>query len=201
MDEATDTFMMDYRRLPLKFPVELQVPEGFDPDDLSTWPRYAGRLEWVGGRLLFMPPCGGTQSKTVVNLARLIGPWTRKHRAFVDGTAEVGIRLGGDSRGADFAIWRKKKRGSLRGFARVPPLLAVEVEGEEEAEQARALRKKTRWYLEHGTKIVWLVFPSRREIVVITTRGEGRYGPGEMTPEHAELPGLRIPVSEVFFGL
>jgi Uma2 family endonuclease len=188
-------------RLPLKFPVELRVPKRFDPDDLSTWPHVEGRLEWVGGRLLFMPPCGGTQSTTTMNLAGLIRSWTREHPAFIGGTADSGIALGDDRRGADVAVWRKKERGPLKGFARVPPLLAVEVEGEDEAEQARALRKKTRWYLKHGTKIVWLVLPSRREVIVITSRGEDRHRPGETIPEHPELPGLRIPVDEVFFGL
>lgn len=148
-----------------------------------------------------MPPCGGTQAKVVVNVCRLLGAWTREHPQFVDGTDEVGIKLGEDRRGADYAIWRKKERGRLRGFARVPPLLAVEVEGEEEPDQARALRIKTRWYLKHGTKIVWLVLSSRREIIAITAHGEERCKPGELTPEHAELPGLRIPVDELFFGL
>src|SRR5439155_1090581 len=40
----------------VRFPVELTPPEGFDPARLETWPRVEGRLEWVGGRLLYMPP-------------------------------------------------------------------------------------------------------------------------------------------------
>lgn len=188
-------------RLPLKFPVELRLPPRFDPDDLSTWPHVDGRLEWVGGRLLFMPPCGGTLSCVVLNLARLIGNWMHVRPEFSGGTNEAGIRLGEDTRAADVAVWRTRERGPMKGFAHVAPLLAVEVEGEEEAEQERALRQKTRWYLKHGTKAVWLVLPSRREIIVITAHGKSRFVPGQMTPEHAELPGLRVPVDEVFFGL
>jgi Uma2 family endonuclease len=109
------------------------------------------------------------------------------------------MKLGGDRRGADVGIWRRPEDGPPRGFYDVAPVLAVEVEGRFEDEPA--LRDKTRWYFEHGTRIVWLVLPSRREIIVITPRGESRHGPGDMTPEHAELPGLRIPVDEVFHGL
>ena len=38
------------------FPVELEPPEGFRPEEPASWPRIDGRLEWVGGRLLYMPP-------------------------------------------------------------------------------------------------------------------------------------------------
>ena len=37
----------------VRFPVELEPPDGFDPTRLETWPRVEGRLEWVEGRLLY----------------------------------------------------------------------------------------------------------------------------------------------------
>src|SRR2546428_12669669 len=40
----------------VRFPVELEPPEGFRPEEPASWPRIDGRLEWVGGRLLYMPP-------------------------------------------------------------------------------------------------------------------------------------------------
>jgi len=188
-------------RLPLKLPMELRVPKGFDPDDLSTWPHVDGRVEWVGGRLLFMPPCGATQSRVVLNLAGLVWKWLEEHPEFTGGTNEVGIKLGDDRRGADVAVWRAQKRPLPKGFRRVPPLLAIEVEGKEMPEREPALRKKARWYLKHGTKIVWLVLQSKRELVVITKGGLSRHGSGEMTPEHPEVPGLREPVDRLFAGL
>src|SRR5262249_47348486 len=42
----------------IRFPVELDIPAGFDPGDPATWPRVEGRLEYVAGKLLYMPPCG-----------------------------------------------------------------------------------------------------------------------------------------------
>lgn len=186
--------------LPLKFPVELRLPTGFDPDEPKTWPRVHGRLEYVGGRLLFMPPCGGSQGTFVLNLGRLIGTWVRANPDYVGGSNEVGMKLGDDRRGADVAVWRTRDRSSLKGFAPGAPLLAVEVEGEEEGDGERALREKARWYLEHGTQIVWLALQSRREIIVITASGESRHKSGELIPEHTELPGLRVSVDEVFYS-
>ena len=45
----------------VRYPVELVPPEGFAPARLEMWPRIDGRLEWVEGRLLYMPPCGERQ--------------------------------------------------------------------------------------------------------------------------------------------
>ena len=45
----------------VRYPVELVPPEGFDPARVETWPRIDGRIEWVEGRLLYMPPCGERQ--------------------------------------------------------------------------------------------------------------------------------------------
>ena len=67
-------------------PVELRPPEGFDPDEPATWPRDEGRLEWVGGRLLWMPPCGDEQQDTVADVVGTLIAWVRAHPEFVVGT-------------------------------------------------------------------------------------------------------------------
>ena len=56
-----------------RFPIEMNPPEGFDPDRLETWPRVDGRLEYVDGRLLFMPPCGDLQQDTVADVVITLG--------------------------------------------------------------------------------------------------------------------------------
>jgi hypothetical protein len=38
----------------VRLPVELEPPEGFAPADPDTWPKVAGRLEYVEGKLLYM---------------------------------------------------------------------------------------------------------------------------------------------------
>jgi hypothetical protein len=44
----------------VRFPVELRI-EGFEPLQPGTWPALEGRLEYVGGRLLYIPPCADYQ--------------------------------------------------------------------------------------------------------------------------------------------
>src|SRR5207244_9180471 len=99
----------------VRFPVELTPPDGFDPARLETWPRVEGRLEWVGGRLLYMPPCGDRQQDTVADVVAALVKWVSGSGAFRVGTKEAGMRLGEDSRGADAAVFRRADVGAYEG--------------------------------------------------------------------------------------
>jgi len=181
----------------VKFPVELMPPPGFDPPRLETWPRVEGRLEWVEGRLFYMPPCGDRQQDTVADVVITLGNWVRSHPEFVVGTNEAGMFLGEDGRGADAAIWRRADVGPYQGgFRRVPPLLAVEVAGRYERE--RQLREKARWYLEASVPVVWIVLPKKREVLIVTAAGDTRHRRGERLPGDPRLPGLAPMVDELF---
>ena len=181
----------------VRFPVELTPPAGFDPARLETWPRVAGRLEWVAGRLLYMPPCGERQSWTVADLVWTLGNWVRSHPGFVLGTNGPGILVRDDVRGADAAIWRRANaRPASPGVARVPPLLAAEVGGRDEGESE--LRQKARWYLDVRVAVVWILLPKEREILVVTRAGESRHGMGDRLPPDPRLPDLAPPVDELF---
>ncbi len=181
----------------VRFPVELTPPEGFDPALIETWPRVEGRLEWVAGRLLYMPPCGEEQCFTVADATTVLGIWCRERPGFVVGTNEAGLRLGDDTRGADAAIWRRADMGKVHsGFSRVVPVLAVEVAGQDEGEAV--LRDKADWYFDRGVALVWILLPASREAIVVTRRGDTRHRPGDRLPEHPEVPGLTPSVDDLF---
>ena len=181
----------------VRFPVELTPPPGFDSARLETWPRVAGRLEWVAGRLLYMPPCGERQSWTVADAVGTLFNWARGHPGFVLGTNEPGILLRDDVRAADAAIWRRANaRPASPGVARVPPLLAVEVAGRDEGEAE--LRQKARWYLDVGVAVVWILLPKELEVLVFTSAGESRHRMGERLPPDPRLPDLAPTVDELF---
>ena len=184
----------------VRFPVELTPPEDFDPERLETWPRVEGRLEWVEGRLLYMPPCGARQQQTVADLVMTLGNWVRAHPEFAVGTNEAGMRLGDATRGADGAVWRRKDLGGdPAGLPRVPPVLAAEVAGRDEPEAH--LREKARWYLDVGVPVVWLLLPKEGEVLVITRAGESRHRKGDRLPPDPRLPDLVPTVDELFFQI
>lgn len=184
-------------RIAVRFPLPLPIPAGFEPARVETWPRVIGRLEYVDGRLLFMPPCGDEQQQTVADVTTELGLWCRSHPDFVVGTNEAGMLLGGEVRAADVAVWRRADLGApTGGLPRVPPVLAVEVAGRDEG--IDALGEKARWYLDRGVAIVWLLSPSERTVRVVRTDGTAAFGAGDRLPAYAELPGLEPPVDDLF---
>ena len=187
-------------RLPrddVRFPVELRLPDGFDVEQPSTWPRVDGRLEYVDGRLLFMPPTGDTQQDVAVDVTFLLRSYTESRPDLIVGGNEAGMLLGGDVRAADVAVWNRGELGPhTGGYRRVPPLLAVEVAGRDDDESD--LRDKAKWYLANGVRTTWLVLPAERTVVVVTASATRSYKTGESLPSPAELDGLE-PAVERFF--
>lgn len=184
----------------VRFPVELLPPDGFEPEKLETWPRVAGRLEYVDGRLLFMPPCSDEQQDTVADVVIALGSWVRRHPEFVLGTNEAGMRLAGATRAADAALWLRTDVGAQTGrLRRHPPVLAVEVAGVDDPELE--LREKAAWYLSVGVSVVWLVLPATREVLVISAAGEQRFGVGARLPRQAALPELEVAVGDLFIQI
>jgi len=181
----------------LRFPVELCPPEGFDAEKLETWPRLVGRLEHVEGRLLYMPPCGDVQQDTVADVVITLGAWVRAHAEFVLATNEAGMRLGSAIRAADAAIWRRADlAGYPGGLRRIPPVLCVEVAGEDDPEVT--LVEKATWYRAHGVPVVWVVLPATRELLIISAEATTRLGRSDTIAAHAALPELSPSVAELF---
>ena len=184
----------------VRFPLELRPPPGFRPAELHTWPRAIGRLEYVGGRLLYMPPCGDDQQDVGASVAGVLEAWNLEHPEFIVGSNEAGMILGGEIRGADAAIWRREDLGERTGgYRRIAPTLAVEIAGNEEGEHE--LRDKARWYFAHGVRAVWLVFPATREVIILAPGGESRCRPGDRLPPTEGLPDLAPTVESFFWKL
>ncbi len=144
-----------------------------------------------------MPPCADFQQDVAMDVAFVLRSWSETRPEFIVGGNEAGMKLGGDVRAADAAVWRAADVRERSGHVRsVPPVLAVEVAGEDEEEPV--LREKARWSLEHGVSIVWLVLPDTREVIVLTPAGESRFGRGERLAASELLPGLEPDVSRLF---
>jgi len=148
-----------------------------------------------------MPPCGVNQQKTVADLARALGNWRAANgRSFIVGTNEAGMKLGDDVRAADAAIWRSADQPVDRaGVFYVAPVLACEVAGRYENESA--LLSKAEWYLGHGTKTVWLLFPAELQVLIVTSGKVVRLKAGDTLDEPDELPGLTPVVDDLFSQL
>ncbi|PYM12503.1 MAG: hypothetical protein DMD81_23825 [Candidatus Rokuibacteriota bacterium] len=197
---ATRSAYRDWTPVPtiaITLPLELPVPEGFDPEDLNTWPLVEGRLEYVDGRLLYRPPSGDEQQDTVADVTVELGLWVRQHPEFLTSTNEAGMILGQDVRAADACVYRVADAGPYTGgLRRVPPVLAVEVAGKDEP--VDLVLEKAAWYLERGVEVVWSLVPRTRRVIVKTVAGSRELGPGDRLPAHPSLPGLEPTVEDLF---
>ncbi len=179
------------------FPVVLRPPRGFKASRPSTWPTVEGRLEFSKGSLLYLPPCGEEQSSVAASVAWVLVDWARKTPGFEVGGNEAGVILDGEVRGLDGGIWKSSGKKRTNRFRRTAPLLAVEVQGEEET--VDSLRAKAAWYLDHGTTTVWLVLPSLNVVLVVTEAGEKKLRERDRLPEPAGLRGLHPLVADIFW--
>lgn len=197
---ATRTAYLDWTPVPtiaITLPLELPLPDGFAHDDLATWPLVEGRLEYVDGRLLYMPPSGDEQQDTVADVATELGLWARAHPEFLASTNEAGIMFGQDVRAVDASLFRRADVGPYTGgLRRVPPVLAVEVAGKDEPPQLQL--DKAAWYLMHGVEVVWVLAPRTRRVIVVTGEGRAELGLGDRLPTHLSLPGLEPLVDDLF---
>ncbi len=178
--------------LPLAFP----PPPGFRADDVGTWPPVEGRLEYLDGELLYMPPCAEHQQLTAADVTRTLMNWASQHPEFMVGSNEAGMMFGRDVRAGDAVVYRESDLAVRNeGLIRAIPVLVVEISGRDEP--IDYLRSKAQWYIDRGVAVVWLISPQDRTVHVVTQGSEERYQVGEQLSAHAELPSLTPTVDEL----
>jgi Uma2 family endonuclease len=179
-----------------RFPIELDPPPGFKAEDLKTWPRVDGKLEFYDGRLWYMPPSGGEQGHVAIDAGSVFREWARRTPGYVVSGNEAGMLLKREVRAADVGVWTREDYGSFdMRLRRKPPVVAVEVLGRDDSESY--VRKKTRWYLDRRVRVVCFVRPKERDVVVVNTRERKRFSVREKLTI-PELPGFEVLVSRFF---
>ena len=77
------------------------------------------------------------------------------------------------------------------------PLLAVEIKSKSNSYTDQ--REKARKYLEHGTQMVWLVFPEKRIVEVYLAGADLQLLiPGDTLEGAAPLPGFSVAIADLF---
>lgn len=157
-------------------------------------------VELVDGRLVREPRPGGRHGVLVALISRILLDYADRAGGMV--VAEGGFVLGEERptvRGPDVAYIRdaEERYGAPEGFITGAPDLAVEVVSP--GNSAAEIRQKVIEYFDSGSSQVWVVHPRTRTVVVHRSASEAR-----VLREHERidggrlLPGLDLPVSEVF---
>ena len=172
--------------------------------DLITFPETLHKPELVRGEVVEMAPVGGYHSDTQRKLAMLMGLHVDRggYGALV---VELGFRLAVDPdtvRAPDVSFIAAEQLRATplsAGFYPGYPDIAAEVVSP--GDTAAQLDAKVQDYLRAGTRLVWVVNPGTRSVAVYTPDGPGRMlGPDDVLTGGTVLPGLRIPVGDLFLG-
>lgn len=136
------------------------------PDDLDH------RFELVEGRLVKMSPTGGAHGRRTYDLGAALGAYAAQHGLGVVLGAETGFNLTrpGERRetvlAPDVAFVRAENAPLTEtdDFPHLAPDLVGEVASP--SDSRRRMAAKARRWVERGARLVWVVWPRRREIDV-----------------------------------
>ena len=173
---------------------------------LLQLPQYAdGRFELIEGEVVAMPPTGLAQGRRSNRIGRYLDEYAEETGARVV-TADTGFYAEADDEtllGPDVAFVRMERldKPDSPQFVGLMPDLAVEVKSPNDT--FAATRRKAELYLRRGTRLVWLVYPARRNVEVCRLddasemRVETVHIGGALAGEDV-LPGFRLELSRVF---
>lgn len=183
--------------------MSLATQTTYTADDLLTMPD-GDRYELVNGQLVERNM--GTESSWIAgriffNISRFLEEQSLGW-AFPEGTGFQCFREDRDRvRKPDMAFVRHGKfsgKSLPKGFARIPPDLAVEVVSPNDLYYE--VEQKVREYLQAGVSLVWIINPDDRTVRIFRSSGAGPTQLGENDELTGEdiLPGFRCQVSELF---
>ena len=155
-------------------------------------------LELLDGEIIQMPSPTLNHQEIALNVLLALRAHLLPKGALV--SYEVEFALARDARlQPDVCVVLPPRAAEIDG-ARTPipgyPDLAVEVISP--SESASTSMRKVEYYLDHGTREVWQVYPSNREVVIHGEGGQVRKSRGDEALASWLIPELAIPVSQFF---
>jgi Uma2 family endonuclease len=157
-------------------------------------------FELINGEIVEKVP---TQKHGVVsvNITTDMRIWVRKTgKGRV--ASEVRHRVAGDpynSRQPDISYYADASSPSIdRGAVPQLPDLAIEIKSPDDS--YKKLREKADYYLEHGTKVVWLIYPEKQWVEILTPDDFHIARAGEVLDGGDLLPGFSLKVDDIFAG-
>lgn len=160
-------------------------------------------IELVHGEIVEKMPTEA-HGKLVALIAYFLVAFVRSH----DIQAHVGVEVRHEvlddphnSLLPDVSLRFSDKRPVEAGAVPVMPDLAVEIQSPKD--RPHHMRQKAHYYLQKGTRLVWLVYPNARQVDVCTLDARANLTIQTVTPPDALtgeglLPDFRLPLNELF---
>lgn len=172
-------------------------------DELLAMPDDGIRRELVEGEIREMTPAGWQHGRIAGNIAGELRSYIRAHRLGVMATAEASYRLSADPdtvRVPDVSFVsqeRVNETGDPTSFWPGAPDAAFEVISPND--RYSEVRAKVAEYLAAGTRMVVLVDPKSREVIVLRPSGiRTDLTEDDVLDGEDVVPGWKLPVRDIF---
>lgn len=171
--------------------------------ELLRLPDDGKRHELVEGELREMAPAGAMHGSAAAKLTILLGQFVNSQQLGIVLAAETGFRISRDPdtvRAPDVsfvALERIPPDGPPEGYWELAPDLAIEVVSPHDT--ASGVQSKVQMWLESGVRLVWVVYPDTRSVVVHKSLKDiATLTTADTLDGASVLPGFERPVAEVF---
>lgn len=163
------------------------------------------RFELSEGMLIEMTPAGMQHGKYALKFGRRIGNFVDEKKLGETTAAETGYILFKNPAGKDtvrapdvgfVSAARIPKKGLPDGYFPGAPDLAVEVISPND--EADDVQLRVTQFLKYGTRMVVLVYPKSKTVVVHTPKGSFTLGIDDEFDGRDVLPGFKLPVRDIF---
>ncbi len=184
------------------------VERTYTADDLlvlSHAPEYdEKRLELSDGELIIMAPASAKHGVCAMRFGRFIDTFVDSNQLGYVTAAETGYILFKNPNGRDtlrapdvgFVALNRLPDGLPDGYVPFAPDLAVEVMSPHDT--AEEIHKKVMEYLRYGTRLIWVVYPETRTVMVFTAQGSYTVDENGTLEGGDVLPGFSLKLSQVF---
>lgn len=167
---------------------------------LERLPDDGRRCELIRGELIEMSPTNRRHGRAVIQLGWRVGEYVDKHD-LGEVYSDTGWIFEDDPDtvlGPDISFIRKSRLSGLNeeGFGRTFPDLAVEVLSP--SNTAAEMFQKIEIYLRCGVTAVWIIDPAGRRAEIHRQGQVVRLGLDDAVEDADLLPGLRIPLRDLF---
>lgn len=173
--------------------------------ELAHLPENVGKhMELVVGVVYEMPPAGLEHGKRTGNFFGFLWNYVCTHDLGVVTAAETGFIVHTDADGRDTILapdvgYIAKARlpaEPIFQYARLAPDLAVEVVSPND--KAAEIHAKVNKYLQHGTRMVCVVYPATKTVEVHTSTGAQTLAEADTFDGGDVLPGFTLLLRDIF---